>query len=234
MASVYLIPIPMGESDINYVIPQEVLKKIKEIKIFIVENIRTSRRYLKSIDRNINIDELEFFEINKRTKQAELQVFFTKHKNYDIGIISEAGCPGIADPGSDVVKLAHQNNINVVPFVGPSSILMALISSGMNGQNFAFNGYLPIKKNERIQKIKQLEQKSFKDNQTQMFIETPYRNDALFTDLINTCSPQTKLCIASDITTKDEYIKTKTIGEWKKFNLKIGKKPTVFLIHKSK
>jgi len=231
MAKLFLIPIPMGESDLQSVIPDNVLQTIKSVKIFIVENIRTTRRYLKSIDKSINIDELSFFEINKRTNSQELHNFFVSNKKSDIGVVSEAGCPGIADPGADVVKLAHKYNMQVVPMVGPSSILMALIASGMNGQNFAFNGYLPVKPAERIKKIKQLEQRSQNENQTQIFIETPYRNMAMFNDLLKNCMPQTRICIASDISTGSEYIKTKTVAEWKKQTIDLSKRPTVFLIH---
>jgi 16S rRNA (cytidine1402-2'-O)-methyltransferase len=232
MAKLYLVPITMGESSLESVIPSDVLNKIKNIKTFIVENIRTTRRYLKKIDKSINIDELIFFEINKRTKHTELHNFFVAHKNTDIGVVSEAGCPGIADPGSEVVKLAHKYNMQVSPMVGPSSILMALIASGMNGQNFTFNGYLPVKHHDRVQKIKQLEQCSFKENKTQIFIETPYRNQVMIKDLLANCSKQTKLCIACDISLDTEFIKTKTIAEWEKNIPEINKRPTVFLLHK--
>jgi 16S rRNA (cytidine1402-2'-O)-methyltransferase len=231
---VYLIPITMGETEVFDVIPLSVKDIILNTKVFIVENIRTTRRYLKKVEKSINIDELVFFEINKRTKFTELQSFFNKYKSEKIGVISEAGCPGIADPGADVVKLAHQKNMKVIPLVGPSSILMALISSGLNGQNFAFNGYIPINKQDRLNKIKFLEKRSFEENQTQIFIETPFRNKHLLNDILKVCNKSTKLCIASNITLPDEFIKTKSISEWEKEIPDLGKKPTVFLIHRYK
>ena len=229
---VYMVPTTMGDSGIESVIPIDVVEKVKQLRVFIVEDLRTARRYLRKLDRTFDIDNSTFFEINKRTKQVELNKFFQSNKNNEIGVISEAGCPGIADPGADVVKLAHANNIKVVPFVGPSSILMALISSGMNGQNFAFVGYIPINKTDRINRIKELEKRSFKEHQTQIFIETPFRNTHLFNDIINNCSLNTKLCVASDISLETEFIKTKTVENWRKTKIDIAKRPTVFLIHK--
>ena len=229
---IYLIPTTMGDYNIDDVIPKNVIETVKPLRVFIVENIRTARRYLRKLDKTFNIDGSIFFEINKRTKQTELNSFFQTNKNSQIGVISEAGCPGIADPGADVVKLAHKNNIKVVPLVGPSSILMALISSGMNGQNFAFVGYIPINKSDRINRIKELEERSFKEHQTQIFIETPFRNTHLFNDILNTCNVNTKLCIATDISLKTELIKTKTIANWKNTKIDIAKRPTVFLLQK--
>jgi len=229
---VYLIPTTMGDSGIDSVIPKDVIEIVKPLRFFIVEDLRTARRYLRKLDRTFDIDGSTFFEINKRTKQVELHAFFQANKNKEIGVISEAGCPGIADPGADVVKLAHSNNIKVVPLVGPSSILMALISSGMNGQNFAFVGYIPINKGDRINRIKELENRSFREHQTQIFIETPFRNTHLFNDIINNCNPNTKLCIATDISLETEFIKTKTIENWRKTKIDIAKRPTVFLIHR--
>ena len=229
---VYLIPTTMGDSGIDKVIPKDVIEIVKPLRFFIVEDLRTARRYLRKLDRTFDIDGSVFFEINKRTKQIELHKFFQAHKNKEIGVISEAGCPGIADPGADVVKLAHSNNVQVVPLVGPSSILMALISSGMNGQNFAFVGYIPINKTDRINRIKELENRSFREHQTQIFIETPFRNTHLFNDIIKNCNPNTKLCIATDISLETEFIKTKTIENWRKTKIDIAKRPTVFLIHR--
>lgn len=229
---VYLIPTTMGDSGIESVIPSNVVEIVKPLRFFIVEDLRSARRYLRKLDRTFDIDGSTFFEINKRTKQTELHQFFQANKNNEIGVISEAGCPGIADPGADVVKLAHSNNIKVVPLVGPSSILMALISSGMNGQNFAFVGYIPINKTDRISRIKELENRSFREHQTQIFIETPFRNTHLFNDILNNCNPNTKLCIATDISLETEYIKTKTIENWRKAQIDIAKRPTVFLIHR--
>lgn len=229
---IYLIPTTLGVSEVNTVIPENVKKKIIEIRYFIVENIRTARRYLKLIDKSINIDDLTFYELNKHTDKTQLSTFLTPIKsNNDIGIISEAGNPGIADPGSDIVKLAHQNNIDIVPLVGPSSILLALISSGMNGQNFAFNGYLPIEKNERIKKLRFLENRAINENQSQIFMETPFRNMKMLEDIIQTLRKNTLLCIAADITLSTEFIKTKTIADWRKNLPTINKRPTIFIIH---
>lgn len=227
---VYIIPTTLGETNINNVIPIEVQQFIKKIKYFIVENIKTTRRYLKKIDKSINIDELTFFELNKHTDKRYIINFLepTKKGN-NIGVISEAGCPCIADPGSEIIKLAHQNNITVKPLVGPSSILLALISSGMNGQEFKFNGYLPFDKINKNKKIKEIE-KLARKNITQIFMETPFRNDALLSDVLKQLSPDLKLCIATDISLETETIKTNTISNWKKNIPKLKKRPTIFVL----
>ena len=233
MANLYLIPTTLGDNKIESVIPGDISLKVKEIEYFIVENIRTARRYLKKIDRSINIDELNFYELNEHTDKNALEEFLMPIKNgFDVGIISEAGCPGIADPGADVVKLAHEKNIRVIPLVGPSSILLSLMASGMNGQNFAFIGYIPVKQDERIKAIRDIEKRSALEKQTQIFIETPYRNVKLLEDLINTLNDQTRLCIAVDITLETEYIQTKTIASWKKGTPDINKRPAIFLIYR--
>jgi len=171
--------------------------------------------------------------INKFTLDEELNSFLDPiYKGYNIGLISDAGCPGVADPGSDIIKIAHQSNIKVVPLVGPSSILLAIMSSGLNGQNFAFNGYLPIDRVDKKNKIKELEKTSHQKNQSQIFIETPYRNNKMLEDLTKTLSGDTNLCIACDITLSTEYIKTLSINEWKKNKINIDKKPAIFIIHK--
>ncbi len=232
---IYLIPTTLGESLPESVIPHDVLALLSRLNYFIVEDLRSARRYLKKVDRSINIDVLTFFELNKYTSDKEVYSFLLPaSKGEDIGIISEAGCPGVADPGADIVKLAHEQNIRVIPLVGPSSILMALMASGMNGQNFAFTGYLPIKKPERVKRIAMLEKRSAAENQTQLFIEAPYRNMPLLNDIVNTCNPQTRLCIACDITLDSEYIATKTIGQWKKKLPDIQKRPAIFLLHKQR
>ena len=230
----YLIPTTLGDSPIDKVIPTDIQELIPTIKHFIVENIRTARRYLKKVDSSINIDELKFYELNKHTSPNDIFGFLDAAKDHDMGIISEAGCPGVADPGADVVKLAHEKNIEVVPLVGPSSILLSLMASGFNGQNFAFNGYLPIKANERIKKIKQLDSRSLSENQTQIFIEAPYRNTKLVEDLIQHCSSGTKLCIAVDITMDTEYIKTLPVKSWKNKIPDLHKKPAIFLLQRDK
>ncbi len=229
---VFLIPNTLGDSSISSVIPSDTQILISNIKHFIVEDIRTTRRFLKKVDKTINIDELTFYELNKRTTPQQKSSYLNAaKKGEDIGIISEAGVPGVADPGADIVAAAHQQGIKVVPLVGPSSILLSLMASGMNGQSFAFHGYLPIKAEDRTKTLKKLESISARENQTQMFIETPYRNNHMLKDIISACSPKTKLCIACDITLETEYIKTKTIDQWKKNLPDIHKKPAIFLIH---
>jgi len=232
-ASLFLIPVTLGETSIEQVLPDYNKEVILSIKHFIVENIRSARRFLKKTDASINIDELTFFELNKHTKPEQIENYLDPISNgYHVGIISEAGCPAIADPGADIVAIAQRKNIKVVPLVGPSSILLALMASGFNGQSFAFHGYLPIDNAERIKKIKQLEQRIYNENQTQLFIETPYRNNKLIEDLIRNCSPATKLCIAMDITCEDEFIKTDSIKNWQKHIPHVDKKPCIFLLYK--
>jgi len=231
MASLYLVPTTLGESETEHVIPSDVAVKIKGIKYFIVENIRTARRYLRKMDPQLNIDELHFFELNQHTDSAVTASYLNPIlEGFDVGIISEAGCPGIADPGAEVVRHAHLKQIRVVPMVGPSSILLSLMASGMNGQNFAFIGYIPVKSAERGKAIKEIERRSFTEKQTQIFIEAPYRNTQLINDLINTLNDQTRLCIACDITLDTEYIKTQTVAQWKKNIPELNKRPAIFLI----
>lgn len=231
MGKLYLIPMTLGDTPLDGVIPKDVQELCKEIKIFIVENIRTTRRYLKKIDKSIDIDSLCFLELNKHTKKEEISTYLNKIKQGDIGIISEAGCPGIADPGADIVEIAHRKNIKVVPLVGPSSILMVVMASGFNGQSFAFNGYIPIKTGERAKKLNELERISKQNKQTQVFIEAPYRNIGMFEDIIKTCNNNTMMCIACDISTEEEYIKSMSIGEWKKIKPDIfHKRPAIFAI----
>ncbi len=228
---IYLIPTTLGDSEIKSVIPVNVVDIIEKLQFFIVENIRTARRYIRKVSRTKNIDEITFFELNKYTKPEEISEFLKPCLSGNtVGIISEAGNPGIADPGASVIAEAHKKNIDVIPLVGPSSVLLALISSGMNGQNFAFNGYLPVKDNERIRKIQELEKKSIAENQTQIFMETPFRNMKMLDAVLKTCKKNTLLCIAADITLKTEFIKTKTIGEWKKQKPQINKRPSIFIL----
>lgn len=231
--SLYLIPVTLGETAIEQVLPSYNKEIILQIKYFIVENIRTARRFLKKVDTNINIDELTFFELNKHTNLEQIENYLLPITNgFHIGIISEAGCPAIADPGSDIVAIAQRKNYSIVPLVGPSSILLSLMASGFNGQSFAFLGYLPVDGSERIRKIKQIEQRVYHEDQTQIFIETPYRNQKLVEDLIKNCNQTTKLCIALNITCEDEYIKTKTIKQWAKTLPDMSKKPCIFLLYK--
>ncbi len=231
MGNLYLIPTTLGESETSHVIPFEVATIVKQIKYFIVENIRTARRYLRKLDSQLNIDELQFFELNQHTNSQVVEEYLKPiFDGFDVGIISEAGCPGIADPGADVVKLAHLRQIRVIPLVGPSSILLSLMASGMNGQNFAFIGYIPVKTAERIKAIKEIEKRSSVEKQTQIFIEAPYRNTPLLNDLIKTLNVQTMLCVACDLTLETEYIKTQTVAQWKKATPDISKRPAIFLI----
>ena len=233
MGKIYLLPNTLGDTELNSVIPQGVLEKIRSLTIFATENIKNTRRYLKKIDRSIVIDELTFFELNEHTKPKDIETILVQLKNNDIGIISEAGCPGIADPGAELVALAHKHNYEVTPLVGPSSILLALISSGFNGQSFSFNGYLPVKNNERHRAIKNYERQSLQENRTQIFIETPYRNQKLLEEIIEILSPEAYLSIACDITTENEYIKTMKIKEWRKLKIKpiLHKRPAIFSIY---
>lgn len=231
MAKLFLIPNVLSEGDWQNVLPAQIHPVLTNTKHFIVENIRTARRFMKQVNREIDIDECTFYELNKRTKSSDLPAFLKPiEKGFDIGVISEAGCPGVADPGADVVQIAHRKGFQVVPLVGPSSILLALMASGLNGQHFAFIGYLPVKPNERIREIASIEKRIRSQKQTQIFIETPYRNNQLIGDLLKTCSPHTWLCIAANITGENEYIVTKTISEWKKGVPDFHKQPVIFLL----
>ncbi|SHE85212.1 SAM-dependent methyltransferase [Dysgonomonas macrotermitis] len=231
--ALYLIPVTLGETPIEQVLPEYNKEVIVGIKHFIVENVRSARRFLKKTEPSINIDELTFFDLNKHTNRDALESYLKPIENgFSVGVISEAGCPAIADPGADVVAIAQRKKIKVVPLVGPSSILMSLMASGFNGQSFAFHGYLPIDSSERIKKLKLLEQRIFSEDQTQIFIETPYRNTKLIEDLVKHCGASTKLCVAMNITCEDEYIKTLPIKSWSKHISEIGKLPCIFLLYK--
>ena len=226
-----LIPNLIGENNFQDSITKKIVQTIKKTNFYIVENIRSARRYIKKIVPEKSIEEITFFAYGKHNT-FNIQEDFLQNilSGNDIGLISEAGVPAVADPGSKIVEYAHQYNIKVIPLVGASSILLALMSSGMNGQNFAFNGYLPIDKKDQIKKIKYLENISKKTNQTQIFMETPYRNNKLFKTLISVCNNNTKLCIATNITQDNESIITKDIREWKTLKINIDKQPSIFLI----
>lgn len=227
----YLIPTPLGEEFLPEESSVQIAKVISTLNVFIVEELRTARRFLKKVYPAINIDTTTFYVLNEHTTAAEFETYLkTSENGTDIGLITEAGCPAIADPGSQVVKIAHKKGIRVIPLVGPSSITLALMASGLNGQQFAFLGYLPIKPVERKARIQQIEKRSKSENQTQIFIETPYRNHSLLTELISTCNPDTLLCIACNITQSDEFIATFKIKEWKTKTIDIHKKPAVFLL----
>ena len=229
--TLYLIPGLLGDIPVGRVLPPHIGEVTGMIRYFIVEDTRTARRYLKRIHPSISFSDIVFFELDKHGDESAMAHFIDPAgEGYDIGLLSEAGVPAVADPGSALVRIAHERGIRVVPLAGPSSILLALMASGMNGQNFAFNGYLPIHRKERIQAIRELEQRAGRENQTQIIIETPYRNQALLDDLVNTCNPSTLVCVATDITLGDEFISTRTAGKWKKDMPDIDKRPTVFLI----
>jgi len=234
-ATVYLIPGLLHEEGLRS-IPSYITDIVKQCQVLFVENERTTRRYLKKLDKEIVIDDYEWFIVSGASKAPDtlqtIEVFKQKIKEEKIiGIISEAGCPGIADPGQQLVAIAHELNIEVKPLVGPNSILLALMASGMNGQQFKFNGYLPIKDPERNKAIKELESESAKKNCTQIFIETPYRNNQLTDALLSNCQALTKICIAVDLTSEKESIKTKTVADWKKNKPDIHKRPAIFLLY---
>ena len=227
----YLIPSPLGDNDPAEVIPAPVLEVLQTLDCFVVEEVRTARRYLSRAGLKGHIDGLEFHELNEHTPVTEvapLARLFDNGRN--VGLISEAGLPAVADPGAALVALCHREGIEVVPLVGPSSLMLALMASGLNGQSFAFVGYIPAKTEERRAAIRRLEKRSAAERQTQILIETPYRNDALFADLVATCSGKTLLTVAANITQPDAYIRTCTVAQWKEHPVNIGKRPCVFLI----
>lgn len=230
--ALYLIPVTLGETSIEKVLPSYNHEVIIGIKHFIVENIRSARRFLKKVDKEIDIDELTFYELNRHTDRKFIGEYLQPLKEgKSVGVISEAGCPAIADPGADVVAIAQKKGYKVVPLVGPSSILMSVMASGFNGQSFAFNGYLPVETPQRIKALKKLEAKVLNENQTQLFIETPYRNEKMFETIVSALRPQTRLCIACGITCQEEYIRTRTLAEWKKEKLPpIAKIPCIFVL----
>lgn len=232
-ASLYLIPVPLGETGLDHILPPYNKEIIGTIRHFIVENVRSARRFLKKSNPDITIDDLTFYVLNKHTSPENLSEYLRPiEQGESIGIISEAGCPAIADPGADVVAIAQRKGYKVVPMIGPSSILLSLMASGFNGQSFSFWGYLPIDTVEKIKKLKLLEQRIYNEDQTQIFIETPYRNHKIIEEMIKYCRPQTRLCIAADITCTDEYIRTLTLREWSKEKLDLHKKPCIFLLYK--
>lgn len=231
--ALYLIPVTLGDTPLDKVLPAYNREVILQIKHFIVEEVRTARRFLKKVEPAIDIDSLTFYPLNKHTQAADIAGYLKPlMAGEPMGVISEAGCPAVADPGADVVAIAQRRGLKVVPLVGPSSILLSVMASGFNGQSFAFHGYLPIEQGERTKRIKMLEQRSYAENQTQLFIETPYRNRRLLEELVQTCRPQTRLCIACNVTCDDEYICTKSIKEWKGHLPDLEKRPCIFLIYK--
>ena len=232
-SALYLIPVTLGDTPLDKVLPAYNKEVILQIKHFIVEEVRTARRFLKKVESSIDIDSLTFYPLNKHTQATDIAGYLKPLMDGEpMGVISEAGCPAVADPGADVVAIAQRRGLKVIPLVGPSSILLSVMASGFNGQSFAFHGYLPIEQGERTKRIKMLEQRSYVENQTQLFIETPYRNRRLLEELIQTCRPQTRLCIACNVTCDDEYICTKSMKEWKGHLPDLEKRPCIFLIYK--
>ncbi|WP_298778654.1 SAM-dependent methyltransferase [uncultured Polaribacter sp.] len=233
IGKLYLIPTTLGDTEPLEVMPLSVKKVVEQIDYYIVENEKSARRFIKKISPKKQQPSLHLMLLDKYAEEIETNKYLDVCKDgINVGLLSEAGVPAVADPGASIVKLAHQKNIQVVPLVGPSSILMAMMSSGMNGQNFAFNGYLPIDKSERKRKLKELEKFSLDKNQSQIFIETPYRNEKMLADLKTILSPTTSLCIAADITLPTEYIKTKMVKDWKNQQPDLHKKPAIFIIQK--
>ena len=231
----YLIPNSLGSDDLNAILPQGNFSVIRSIQTFIVEDLRTARRFLSKAGYSGKIDELEFLVLNEHTKSNEISDYLEIVKQgKDIGLLSDAGVPCIADPGADIVALAQNKDIQVVPLVGPSSILMSLMASGFNGQNFAFVGYLPREQSQRNKRIKELENRVYSEDQTQLFIETPYRNNQMLESLLSQCNPETKVCVACDISLETEYIVTHKVKDWKKSKPKpdLHKRNTLFLIYK--
>ena len=231
--ALYLIPVTLGDTPITQVLPAYNKEIILQIRHFIVEDVRSARRFLKKVDKEIDIDALTFYTLNKHTSPEDISGYLKPlAAGESMGVISEAGCPAVADPGADVVAIAQRKNLKVVPLVGPSSIIMSVMGSGFNGQSFAFHGYLPIDPSERAKRLKTLEQRIYTESQTQLFIETPYRNNKMLEDILQHCKPQTKLCVAANITCPDEYIKTKTVKEWQTKKPDLAKIPCIFLLYK--
>ncbi|MBQ1628020.1 MAG: SAM-dependent methyltransferase [Treponema sp.] len=229
--ALYLIPVTLGDTNYSRVLPEYNSEIIRGIRFFIVENIKSARRFLAQVE-NSHVDDAVYYELSEHTDVKDIGDYLDPiAKGESVGVISEAGCPAVADPGADIVAIAQKRNIRIVPLVGPSSMIMAVMASGLSGQSFAFNGYLPVKPAERSSRIRQLEQRALKERQTQLFIETPYRNAQMFDAIVSACRKETKLCVAAGITTDHEYIKTKTCAQWKKCGLPDLKKiPAIFLI----
>lgn len=229
----YLIPVPLGDNPPLEVLPISVRKAVEDIDHFIVENEKAARRFIKHIYPGKSQAKLKLFPLNKFTESTDkIHYLDACDEGISVGLLSDAGCPAIADPGSEMVQLAHKKGIKVIPLVGPSSILLAMMASGMNGQGFSFNGYLPIDKQERKMKIKLLERQSFEQQLSQSFIETPYRNNQLLEELIKTLQPATRICVATDLTLKTEFILTTTAQEWSKIKVDLHKRPTIFIVQK--
>lgn len=231
--TLFLIPCSLGGEQINQVIPSYIKEVINSCNHYIVENIRTARRFLIKAGIETKIDDLTFFELNKHTESQDLPTFLEPiNQGLNVGLLSEAGVPGVADPGADIISIAHEKKVKVKPIVGPSSILLAIMASGLNGQNFCFNGYLPRDRQERKKAIQNLEGLSFRNQQTQIFIETPFRNNHMLEDLIGVCNGETEIVVATNLTMDNEKIIRMKAKDWKKTKIDLHKKPSVFLIHK--
>ena len=232
--ALYLLPVTLGNTPLERVLPVYNIEVIRNIRHYIVEDIRSARRFLKQAIHDIDIDSLIFYPLNKHIPFEEVSGYLRPlEQGIPMGVISEAGCPVVADPGADVVAIAQRKRLKVIPLVGPSSIILSVMASGFNGQNFAFHGYLPIEPVERIKKLKALEQRTYSENQTQIFIETPYRNRKILEDILSNCRPQTQLCIAANITCPGEFIQTRTVKEWKGNLPELTKIPCIVLLYKA-
>ena len=229
--TLYLVPSHLGEGELDRVIPSKVAELLCSLQLFFAEELRTVRRYLSKAGLKGKLDSVQMFELNEHTGLQEIEGYLNMLlEGRDAALVSEAGLPAVADPGAQLVALAHKYDVRVVPLSGPSSLMMALMSSGLNGQCFAFTGYLPVKSAERRDKIKTIERISLQLNQSQIIIETPYRNQSLFEELLALCNPRTRLCVAANITMEDEFIKTKTVAQWRNSHMVIGKRPCVFVL----
>lgn len=230
----FLIPTPLGGDDLRYVLPDAVFDTVVKLDTFVVEEVRTARRFLSVAGLKGRIDTLQLYELNEHSTAQDAERYLQLLLDgRDVGLLSEAGLPAVADPGAALVRLAQEHDIEVVPLVGPSSLMLALMSSGMNGQNFAFNGYLPVKPQQRKESLRKIEKLSAQTGQTQIIIETPYRNDAMLADMLEALKATTRICVAADITLPTQFIKTKTAAQWKKAPAAIGKRPCVFIISAS-
>lgn len=232
--ALYLIPVTLGDTSHENVLPSYNAQVVGQIRHFVVEEIRTARRFLRRMDREFPIDDCTFYEMGKHADVSRFSEYLAPiAKGHPVGVISEAGCPAVADPGADVVSLAQKRGIRVVPLVGPSSMILSVMASGLGGQSFAFNGYLPVQDADRAKRLKQLESRAWTEGQTQLFIETPYRNRKMFDTMCASLRPDTRMCIAAGITTADEWIRTQTIHDWKRTGMPdLGKIPAIFLIGK--
>ena len=232
LGTLYMVPVTLGDDNLSYVIPDDVMKLVQNLEYFVVENEKSARRFLGSVKTNKPVRELNFQLLNEHSAEKDLPALIAPMlAGHDVGMLSEAGCPGIADPGATLAALAHRKGIKVAPLVGPSSILLSLMASGFNGQQFTFLGYLPSDKAARINKLKDIEKQSQRLNETQIFIETPYRNQHMLEDILASCGTNTKLCIARNVSLETEFVVSKTIAEWKKSELPdLHKQPTVFLL----